>query len=137
MFWRRRETRRTDRGPRPIAPAARTEPDAGHDGRPAASRAVRHGPARAAVGARRRLRSILGAERPATDATWDEVEEALIAADVGGTATLELVDAARERFGRDGGRSGEDARRALATEIRDRLAAVGLGHLRARPGARR
>ena len=74
-----------------------------------------------------RLRAILGAGAPATDATWDEVEEALIAADVGGTATLELVDAARERFGRDGGSSGEDARRALATEIRDRLVRVGSG----------
>ena len=74
-----------------------------------------------------RLRSILGGSSPATEATWDDVEEALIAADVGGAATLELVAAARERFGRDGGRSGEDARRALATEIRDRLVRVGSG----------
>ena len=42
-----------------------------------------------------RLRSIFGAGAPATDATWDEVEEALIAADVGATTTLDLVDAAR------------------------------------------
>ncbi len=74
-----------------------------------------------------RLRSILGAGAPATDATWDEVEEALIAADVGATTTLEIVDAARERMRRDGGRRGDDARRALATEIRDRLAAAGSG----------
>lgn len=74
-----------------------------------------------------RLRSILGAGNPATETTWDEVEEALIAADVGGAATLELVAAARERFAGDGGRSGEDARRALATEIRDRLVRVGSG----------
>ena len=74
-----------------------------------------------------RLRSILGAGSPATDATWDEVEEALIAADVGATTTLELVDAARERVRSDGGRTGEDARRALATEIRDRLVSVGSG----------
>ena len=74
-----------------------------------------------------RLRSILGGGAPATDATWDEVEEVLIGADVGAPATLELVDAARRRFERDGGRSGEDARRALATEIRDRLVAVGSG----------
>ena len=74
-----------------------------------------------------RLRSILGSSAPATDATWDEVEEVLIGADVGAPATLELVDAARRRFERDGGRSGEDARRALATEIRDRLVAVGSG----------
>ena len=74
-----------------------------------------------------RLRSIFGGSAPATDATWDEVEEVLIAADVGASATLELVDAARRRFESDGGRSGEDARRALATEIRDRLAAVASG----------
>ena len=57
------------------------------------------------------------------------MEEALIAADVGGAATLELVDAARERFRADGGRTGDDVRRALATEIRDRLARVGSGQL--------
>ena len=74
-----------------------------------------------------RLRSILGAGSPATEATWDEVEETLIGADVGATTTLELVDAARARFRAEDGRTGEDARRALATEIRDRLAAVGAG----------
>jgi fused signal recognition particle receptor len=74
-----------------------------------------------------RLRAILGAGSPATDATWDEVEEVLIAADVGATTTLELIDAARERFRADGGQTGEDARRALATEIRDRLTRVGSG----------
>ena len=74
-----------------------------------------------------RLRSIMGAGSPATAATWDGVEEALIGADVGATTTLELVDAARTRLRADGGRSGEDARRALATEIRDRLVRVGSG----------
>ncbi len=74
-----------------------------------------------------RLRTILGAGSTATDATWDEVEEALIAADVGGSATIELVEAARARFDADGGRSGEDARRALSTEIRDRLVKTGAG----------
>jgi len=74
-----------------------------------------------------RLRSIMGAGSPATAATWDAVEEALIGADVGATTTLELVDAARTRLRADGGRSGEDARRALATEIRDRLVRVGSG----------
>ncbi len=74
-----------------------------------------------------RLRSILGGGAPATDATWDEVEEALIGADVGAEATLELVDAARDRFRDDGGRTGDDVRRALATEIRDRLVRVGSG----------
>ena len=80
-----------------------------------------------------RLRSILGAGTPATDATWDEVEETLIAADVGATTTLELVDAARERMRAAGGRTGEDARRALATEIRDRLAASGSGRFELGP----
>ena len=74
-----------------------------------------------------RLRSILGGGAPATDATWDEVEEALIGADVGAEATLELVDAARDRVRDDGGRTGDDVRRALATEIRDRLVRVGSG----------
>jgi fused signal recognition particle receptor len=74
-----------------------------------------------------RLRGILGAGADATEATWDAVEEALIAADVGATATLELVDAARSRYQAAGGRSGEDARRALSTEIRDRLVRTGSG----------
>jgi fused signal recognition particle receptor len=74
-----------------------------------------------------RLRSILGAGVAASEATWDEVEETLIGADVGATTTLELVDAARTRFRAEGGRTGDDARRALATEIRDRLVAVGSG----------
>ena len=74
-----------------------------------------------------RLRSILGVSTPATDATWDEVEEALIAADVGAQTSLELIDAARARFRADDGRTGADARRALATEIRNRLARVGSG----------
>ena len=69
-----------------------------------------------------RLRAIIGSGADATEDTWDEIEEALVAADVGGAATLELVDAARSRFAAARGRSGEDARRALATEIRDRLA---------------
>ncbi len=74
-----------------------------------------------------RLRSILGGGTPATDATWGEVEEALIAADVGATTTLALVDAARERYRREGGRSGDDVRRALAAEVRARLVAAGSG----------
>ena len=74
-----------------------------------------------------RLRSIFGAGAPATDATWDEVEEALIAADVGATTTLDLVDAARERVRAGGGRSGDDVRRALADEVRARLDAAGSG----------
>lgn len=79
-----------------------------------------------------RLRAIFGAS-DATEATWDEVEEVLVAADVGGAATLELVEAARERMRREGGRTGEDARRALSTEIRDRLERTGSGQFELGP----
>jgi fused signal recognition particle receptor len=74
-----------------------------------------------------RLRAILGAGAPASEQTWDEVEEVLIGADVGAETTIELVEAARARFAADRGRTGDDARRALATEIRDRLERVGSG----------
>ncbi len=80
-----------------------------------------------------RLRSILGAGVPATDATWDEVTEALIGADVGAGVSLDLVDAARARMRSDGGHTGADARRALATEIRDRLVQVGSGQFELGP----
>ncbi len=62
-----------------------------------------------------RLRALLTAGS-ATEQTWEEVEEALIAADFGPEATLELVDAARTR-------GGGDPRSALADVIRQRLQA--------------
>jgi fused signal recognition particle receptor len=74
-----------------------------------------------------RLRGIFGIAAGATEATWDEVEEALIAGDVGVTTTLELVDAARARYRRDGGGGGDAIRGALAAEIRERLEAAGSG----------
>ncbi len=74
-----------------------------------------------------RLRSILGVGASASDATWDEVEEALIAADVGAITTMELIDAARERVRRAAGRGGDDVRGALADEVRERLERVGSG----------
>ena len=74
-----------------------------------------------------RLRSIFGAGTPASAATWEEIEEALIAADVGATSTLELVDSARERYARSGDPSANGAREALANEVRDRLARAGSG----------
>jgi fused signal recognition particle receptor len=74
-----------------------------------------------------RIRSLFSGAGPQADATWDEVEETLIAADVGAEATLEIVDAARARFGRSAGRDGESARAALAQEIHDRLKRVGPG----------
>jgi fused signal recognition particle receptor len=124
MFWRRREP--TDEAEATTADEMVTAPAPATVARP------RREPAGMGLRARpsgfgARLRAILGTSAPATDATWDEVEEALIAADVGATTTLELIDAARDRFARGSGRSGDDVRRALATEIRDRLVRVGSG----------
>ena len=72
-----------------------------------------------------RLRAILGAGAPAGDATWQEIEEALIAADVGVETTLRLVDAAQRRVAHGDG--GADPGQALAAEVRERLEAVGSG----------
>ena len=79
-------------------------------------------PRRDGLGAR--LRSILGGGRPTTEATWDELEEALIAADVGPTTTVDLLERARNRLDR-GGSSGDAVREALATELRARLGGAG------------
>ena len=70
-----------------------------------------------------RLRALLGAGR-ATEQTWEEVEEALIAADFGPEATLEIVDAARQHAGRDG----NDPRQLLAAEVLRRLEGSGSGN---------
>ena len=83
------------------APGPRARAAAGN-GRPPAARRVRHGgdgPAREAVRPGSAARSILGGSSAASEATWDEVEEALIAADVGAETTLDIVDAARARLG--------------------------------------
>jgi fused signal recognition particle receptor len=85
-------------------------------------------PAPGGLGAR--LRAILGVGQPASESTWSEVEEALIAADMGVETTLELVDAARRRVARDGQ---SDVRQALADEIRERLEAVGSGRFELGP----
>ena len=77
-----------------------------------------------------RLRALLGGGR-ATEQTWEEVEEALIAADFGPEATLELVDAARAVAGR--GRSGDDARQALAKVVRERLQRTASGQFELGP----
>jgi fused signal recognition particle receptor len=57
--------------------------------------------------------------------TWDQIEEALIAADVGPETTLALVAATQQRVGSSA--SGEAVRAALADEIRARLERVGSG----------
>jgi fused signal recognition particle receptor len=131
VFWRRRNQQEELDEEAAQVPAVTPSPEAAgappmtvaRPPREAAGMGLRARPS--GLGAR--LRAVFGADTAATEATWDEVEEALIAADVGGATTLELVDAARDRFRRDGGRSGEDARRALATEIRDRLLVSGSG----------
>ena len=72
-----------------------------------------------------RLRALLIGSDPTAEATWDGLEEALIAADVGVETTISLVAATRSRVGANA--SGERVREALAGEIRARLAAVGSG----------
>ncbi len=134
MFWRRRDDRPAvpdeeaasspvpiDEPPPPttVPRPRRSERGMGLRARPA--------------GLGTRLRSILGMGAPATEATWDEVEEALIAADVGATTTVELVEAARARMRRTGGRSGQDVRAALADEVRERLELVGSGRFELGP----
>jgi len=66
---------------------------------------------------------------PTDAATWEQVEEELIAVDVGAVTTLELVDAARNRSGP----TGADARRALEDEITGRLQRVGCGRFELGP----
>jgi fused signal recognition particle receptor len=91
--------------------------------RPAGGLGLR--PRQGGLGAR--LRSLLGGGR-ATEGTWEEVEEALIAADFGPEATLELVDAAR-----DAASGGGDPRALLAGEVLRRLRAAGSGTLELGP----
>jgi fused signal recognition particle receptor len=75
-----------------------------------------------------RLRALLGSGR-ASEGTWEEVEEALIAADFGPEATLQMVDAAREQAGR----GTVDARALLSAEVRQRLERAGSGRFELGP----
>jgi fused signal recognition particle receptor len=77
-----------------------------------------------------RLRDLLGRDRVA-ESTWDELEEALIAADVGAEATGALVAATQQRVGASA--TGERVRTALAEEIRLRLDRVGCGRFELGP----
>ena len=72
-----------------------------------------------------RLRALLGGAAATSEATWDEIEEALIAADVGAETTIALVAATQARVGRTA--SGATVRQALADEIRLRLDRAGSG----------
>jgi fused signal recognition particle receptor len=77
-----------------------------------------------------RLRALLGRDR-VVESTWDEVEEALIAADVGAETTTALLAATQERVGASA--TGESVREALAEEIRLRLDRVGSGRFEIGP----
>jgi fused signal recognition particle receptor len=77
-----------------------------------------------------RLRALLGRER-VVESTWDELEEALIAADVGAETTVALIAATQGRVGTSA--TGEAVRVALAAEIRSRLDRVGCGRFELGP----
>lgn len=72
-----------------------------------------------------RLRALLGGAAATGETTWDEIEEALIAADVGAETTIALVAATQARVGKTA--AGPAVREALAEEIRLRLERVGSG----------
>jgi len=58
--------------------------------------------------------------------TWDELEEALIRADVGVAATQDLLDHLRTRVKEDGLADGEQLLTALKVELKDRLSGYDL-----------
>jgi fused signal recognition particle receptor len=68
---------------------------------------------------------------PVGEETWDGLEEALIAADVGPQTTRTLIDATQQRVGASA--SGEAVRQALAEEIRLSLEGVGSGRFEIGP----
>jgi fused signal recognition particle receptor len=72
-----------------------------------------------------RLRALFGASSAVGAETWDELEEALIAADVGPDTTIALIAATQQRVA--GSSSGDLVRQALAAEIQMRLERVGCG----------
>jgi fused signal recognition particle receptor len=71
-----------------------------------------------------RIRAILGVAQSPSAASWEALEEALVAGDIGPATAMELVDAARARTPRDAA-SGAQIRQALADEIVTRLSAAG------------
>jgi fused signal recognition particle receptor len=126
MFWRRR----TDETDAPVEESTRDETAAASAPASTIPRPRREpggiGLRGRPSGLGARLRAIL-AGADATEATWEQVEEALIAGDVGAETTLEVVDAARDRLRATGTRTGADVHRALATELTERLARAGSG----------
>ena len=77
-----------------------------------------------------RIRTLLGRDAM-VEATWDALEEALIAGDVGAETTAALIAATQRRVGPSA--VGETVREALATEISDRLERVGSGRFEIGP----
>lgn len=77
-----------------------------------------------------RIRALLGRDAM-VEATWDALEEALIAADVGAETTATLIAATQRRVGASA--VGEVVQGALAAEIGDRLARVGSGRFEIGP----
>jgi len=63
----------------------------------------------------------IGGRRRIDDETWDELEEALIRADVGVAATQDLLDHLRSRVKADGLTDGEQLLDALKAELKERL----------------
>lgn len=78
-----------------------------------------------------RIRALLGGSDSPSQQAWDELEEALIAADVGAETTIELVAETQRRVGARA--SGEAVREALADEIVARLARAGSGRFELGP----
>jgi len=72
-----------------------------------------------------RLRALVGRSGALDEEAWDDLEEALIAADVGADTTIDLLAATRARLGPSSSRA--DLRTALADELRERLEVVGCG----------
>jgi fused signal recognition particle receptor len=69
--------------------------------------------------------SLVGRDKIDAEA-WDELEEALIRADVGVAATQDLLDHLRTRVKEDGLTDGEQLLAALKTELKDRLSGFDL-----------
>jgi len=67
-----------------------------------------------------RLERVLGASQLAPG-FWDQIEEALLAADLGPSMTQDLLDQARRASAADGLRTGPDVRRWLRRELLSRL----------------
>jgi fused signal recognition particle receptor len=78
-----------------------------------------------------RVRALFRRPRGASDEIWDELEEALIAADVGPETADDLIGATRRRL--KGAQDETSLREALAAEITSRLEAVGSGRFEIGP----